>query len=150
MQEDIREELLEAWLQMSLIISNRRLTDGMPFNEAMVCHILEARKKKDPDVFLTATDLCQETRMQKSLMNSTLNSMEKKEWIERIRSERDKRQSYIRLREENLTLYRESHEKVLQLLDQILEEVGEQQIRQLIPGMKKITDVVKSITAAMD
>lgn len=87
------EQVLEAWLQMTTVINNERITPDLPYNESMICRYLY----QNQDINVTATDLCNYMRMQKSQMNRTLTSMEKKELITRIRSEQDTRKIYITL-----------------------------------------------------
>ena len=64
---------------------------------------------------ITATELCEKTNMQKSLMNRTLNSMEKKGLIFRRRSEKDKRQVYVSMNMENAEVYERQHKNVLKV-----------------------------------
>ena len=87
------EQVLEAWLQMTTVINNERITSDLPYNESMICRYLYQNQDKN----VTATDLCNWMRMQKSQMNRTLTSMEKKDLITRIRSEQDTRKIYITL-----------------------------------------------------
>ena len=73
------EQVLEAWLQMTTVINNERITPDLPYNESMICRYLY----QNQDINVTATDLCNYMRMQKSQMNRTLTSMEKKQLITR-------------------------------------------------------------------
>ncbi len=66
------------------------------FNEAFVCNLLSRQDAAQP---LTATDLCQRTKLLKSQMNKVLSEMERKGYIQRIRSEKDKRQVLLHLTE---------------------------------------------------
>ena len=36
----LNEELLSVWLQLTTVIDNHRLAEGMPFKEALVCGLL--------------------------------------------------------------------------------------------------------------
>ncbi|MDO4345492.1 MAG: MarR family transcriptional regulator [Eubacteriales bacterium] len=142
----ISEELLEAWLVMSSCVINRRLTSKLSYNEAMVCHLLYVQKMTEPETYLTATDLCRETRMLKSLMNSTLNSLEKRGVVERIRSTADRRQVYVRLCEEHMGVYREEHEHVMRIVDSVVRDIGEEECRRIIPTLHKIAQSVNEAT----
>ncbi len=99
--ESLSEQLLESWLDISAIIRNDRIVNGLTFNETFICNILLRQKKKDDKIYLTAMDLCASTGILKSQMNRCLTSLEEKGLIERIRSEEDKRKVYIKFREEN-------------------------------------------------
>lgn len=146
MEKELNEKLLEAWLETSKVISNRRLTDGLPYNESLVCHILYERAQSEPQKYLTATDLCSETKMLKSLMNATLNSLEKRGLTERIRSTTDRRQIYVRLRKDNLYIYLEEHRKILNIVDEVIYMVGEEKIAEFIPILRSINSSVEKLT----
>lgn len=143
--EDLNEELLDAWLKLSMVVSNRRLTESLPYNEALVCHILYMQEKEGKEL-LTATDLCNETRMLKSLMNATLNSLERKGMTQRIRSTSDRRQVFVKLKDERKDIYLKEHERILKLVDEIICSVGEEEIKKIIPVLYAIMSSVQEIT----
>ena len=91
MVDSKKEAILKAWLDMIIAIDSQRVTSMLPFNEAVVCNYL----KNHQDEEITATDLCKMMKMQKSLMNRTLNSLEEKEIIKRARSNNDKRKIIV-------------------------------------------------------
>ena len=62
--EALSEELLTAWLRLTGAINNQRLVDGLSFNEAVVCGLLEREGRRGG--FLTASELCAKTGILKS------------------------------------------------------------------------------------
>lgn len=56
--ENMSEDLLNIWLRLSTSVINSRLVSDLSYNESLVCNILYNTQKKDPNQFLTATDLC--------------------------------------------------------------------------------------------
>ena len=72
--EALSEELLTAWLRLTGAINNQRLVDGLSFNEAVVCGLLEREGRRGG--FLTASELCAKTKILKSQMNAILRSLE--------------------------------------------------------------------------
>ena len=64
----LNERLLEVWLELSMAINNERVVSDVPFNESLICNILYRAQMQDPDNRLTATDLCNATKMLKSQM----------------------------------------------------------------------------------
>ena len=101
-KNDAGEQLLSAWLTLSSTLWNERIVTGMTFNEAFVCNLLSRQDAAQP---LTATDLCQRTKLLKSQMNKVLSEMERKGYIQRIRSEKDKRQVLLHLTEAGQAAY---------------------------------------------
>lgn len=139
----LNEELLSVWLRMSNVINNQRLVTGLSFNEALVCNLLLRAKKQD--LPLTAKDLCAETRILKSQMNSILLSLEKKGAVCRLQSRQDRRQVEIRLTEEGVRQYQQAHLPILQLIDRLIAAQGEESVRQLIPMLHQVVDTFDQI-----
>ena len=122
--EATREEILRVWMQLSLAINNERVVSGLPYNEFLICSILYWNQKRETPRELTATDLCGETKILKSQMNRTLNSLEKKGLIARTRSDRDKRQVYVTFRMERADVYEQEHERLLNFVDELMDRIG--------------------------
>ena len=76
--DNLHEDLLSAWLQLSTSINNTRVVSELTYNESLICNILYNNSKHNSDRKLTATDLCSATKMLKSQMNRTLNQLEKR------------------------------------------------------------------------
>ncbi len=141
----INEQLLDVWLQLSTAINNERVVSDVPFNESLICNILYRTQMKDPDIRLTATDLCNATRMLKSQMNRTLNSMEAKGFITRERSVTDKRQVYVALNMERALPYKDQHTRILQLIDVIIDRMGEDKVLQTIDLLTRISNIAREV-----
>lgn len=138
--EQLNEELLSAWLRLSVTICNKRIVSGLSYNEAIVCNMLYHQRNNHPGEYLTATDLCNRTYMLKSLMNRTINNLEKQELVVRKRSEKDRRLVYVMLNEENIHKYEEEHEKIIQTVNQIAEKIGIEKIHDVIEMFNAISD----------
>ena len=89
---------------------------------------------------MTATDLCNKTKILKSLMNLTLNNLEKKEMIRRVRSKKDKRQYYLVLNEEHIDVYNREHKRIIGLIKEATKELNDTEIQTIIDVLGKITD----------
>lgn len=122
--ENRNEELLKAWLRLSIDVNNEKLASDMPYNESLICNILYWNMLEHPEEKITATDLCRRTRMLKSQMNRTLSCMEKKKIIIRERSEKDKRQIFIRLDMSQIEVYHAQHQKILDIIGSIVDKIG--------------------------
>lgn len=141
----LNEELLDAWLELSTTIINSRIVSEMPYKESLICNILYRNQLHNPDRKLTATDLCQETRMLKSQMNRTLNSMEKKKLILRERSMLDKREVFVALDMTNAAVYERQHEKILRIVDAVIEQTGAQKAEEIIRLFRMISNLAEGI-----
>ena len=139
--ENINEHLLTAWLRLSTSVVNSRVVSDLSYNESLVCNILYTAFKKEPKHLLTATDLCNATKMLKSQMNRTLNHLETKNIITRIRSSHDKRQVFVKFNLDAADLYLKQHQKILSLIDTIISHIGPQKTEETLQLFTSICDV---------
>ena len=143
--QNINEKVLSAWLKLSTAICNERIVSELPYNESLVCGILHENAVEHPEEKITATDLCEKTNMQKSLMNRTLNSLEEKGLIFRKRSEKDKRQVFVSMNMENAEVYERQHKNILRVVDEIVEKVGKEKAEEIIQLFTLITNKAKEV-----
>lgn len=136
-KNDLREELLDGWLNMSTSICNDRLVSAMTYNESMVCGALYKQMDKDAPL-LTATDLCTKLQILKPQMNVILNRLEKKGMIERIRSKKDRRQVNIRLTGKGIPVYERAHEEILKMPQWLIDRLGEEKMRVFAASMQEV------------
>ena len=141
----LNEVLLGAWLKISTAINNRRLVSEMSYNESLICNILYRNAMESPEQTLTATDLCNETRILKSQMNRILTQLENKNLITRERSTEDKRKVFVRLTSEQSNAYLKQHAQILSLLDTIIDKLGKEQTERIIHALNGISDVADEV-----
>ncbi len=129
----LSEELIIAWMQLSSMMEKRALVSGLSFNEAMICNLLDRGCN-------TASDLCAKTKILKSQMNAILCSLEKKGIITRTPSPTDRRKVEIRFQEDGYALYIRSHRHTLAVLDRLIDEIGEEDMRMVIPVLRRAAE----------
>ena len=127
---DRQEQLLQAWINMSLMIRGNRLVSGFSLNEMVICRILYARRLFGGEA-VTATELCQKMHLLKSQINKILTSMENAGIIERVRSDSDKRKIEIRMREEAVQTYEREHARILKIMEHVCTRLGEEHAQEL-------------------
>ena len=125
-----QEELLQAWIDMSLRIRGNRLVTGLSFNEIVICRILYMHQLEGGKP-VTAADLCRRMHLLKSQINKLLTSMEKRGLIERLRSENDRRKMELRLKPEAESVYLNAHEGIMQIMGHVCSTMGEERSQQL-------------------
>ena len=74
-EQQLQEELLYAWMKMSVFIRGNRILSDLSFNEVMICGMLS---RQPPDAPLTATELGEQTNLLKSQINHILTGMEQR------------------------------------------------------------------------
>ena len=140
--ENLSEKLLAAWLKMSSVVNNERIVSTIPYNEAHVCNLLYRRRMESPESYLTATELCAQTRILKSQMNKVLASLEKRGMIERFPAPDDRRKAYIRLKEENLGQFEAVHARSIHLVNRAIERLGAEEAAHAAALLNRIADYV--------
>lgn len=143
--QTIEEQLLDAWLRLSISIPKEKIATALPYNESLICNILYRNQMQNPGQPLTATDLCRETKMLKSQMNRTLNNMEAKHLIFRMRSPQDKRRVFIALNQEQIRPYQKQHLKILCFINEIIDKVGKEQAEDALRIFNLAADTVEEI-----
>ena len=141
MKFNCQEELLEAWMAMEVCIRGNRLLSEFSMNEMLVCNVLY-RQMQRGSAPVTATDLCNTTRLLKSQMNRLLSSMEFDGIIRRERNPADKREVYVYLQEAALPRYLEEHKHVLKIVGAVCSALGEEDTRSLTALMHKAAATV--------
>jgi len=137
-----QEELLQAWIDMSLHIRGNRLVSGLSFNEIVICRILYTRQLEGGDP-VTATELCTRMHLLKSQINKLLTSLEKQGMIERIRSENDRRKMELRLKPGAEQVYLNAHARILKIMEHVCSDMGEESANQL-------TELLRGAVRAID
>lgn len=140
-----REELLQAWMRMSVCIRGNRILKDMSLNEILVCNQLY--KNRDDPQALTATALGRQIRLLKSQVNKILSDLEAKGLIERDQSEQDRRKVYIRLREEAVPQYWQEHERVMALVGAVVQDMGEERAADLAQLVHEAIESVERYVA---
>lgn len=140
----VEEQLLNAWLSLSLAIGMEHHVNEMPFNESMICNILYMQELYRKPL-MTASELCEQMHMHKSQMNRTLNAMEEKGYINRKRDEKDKRKVYVSLIHDNLSLYKKQHKRLIGEIHKFIEKYGEEKTKNIIVLFNELNTICKEV-----
>ena len=140
------EELLQAWIDMSLTIRGNRLLSVFSLNEIVICRILYAQRLQGGEP-VTATDLCSRMQLLKSQVNKILTAMERAGTIERVRSQQDKRKIELRLSESAVHIYEQEHERILQLMAYVAGRLGEEQCATLAGLLNEAVAAIQALPA---
>ena len=137
------ELLLSTWLKLSTTIHNSRLVSELSYNESLICNLLYSKTKAG--IAITATELCEFTKMLKSQMNRTLNVLEAKNLIIRERCSQDKRRVLIRFNMLHAEKYEKQHKEVLQIVDHVISKLSPQETSQAIELFSKIAKIADEL-----
>lgn len=70
-------------------------------------------------------------------------NMEKKNWIQRQRSKKDRRQILIALNEEKMRAYQEQHEHVLNIVSKLVERIGRENAEKTVELFNLIEQIAR-------
>jgi len=143
----IQEQLLQSWINMSLVIRGNRLVSGLSFNEMIICRILYEKRNTGQQT-TTATELCQQMQLLKSQINKLLTTMERNGLIERKRSENDRRKIEIRLTDRAVALYTAEHARILQILRHVSDQLGAEQTETLAFLLKELVSAIREMPSS--
>ena len=136
---ELNEQLITAWVKLTGILKNTRITQGMIYNEAIVMMLCYNRYREDGEGLISFRELVAETRMLKSLVNRTIDSLVKKSLLERLDGT-DKRTSFVRPVKENLDVFLKVHGQSLVLADEILSVIGKEDAEAFVRLAGKIAE----------
>lgn len=137
-EEALDEALIRAWVRLTSTLKNTRMTQGMNYNEAIVMLLAYNRYRQDGEGLISFKEITRETKMLKSLVNRTIDSLAAKGFLERCGGA-DKRMTFVRVVKENLSEFLSVHEQSLQIARQIVGIIGEQDARTFVEIAEKIT-----------
>lgn len=133
-----KESLLYAWVKLSSILKNNRITKGLMYNEAIVMLFLYSRFLADGEGKTSFKEVLAETGMLKSLLNRTVNSLEKKGLLERWRDASDRRMLYLKCVKEKLDVFLAVHNSSLSIAQGIIDIVGKEDADAFIRIVNKL------------
>ncbi len=131
-----KEELLYSWVKLSTIIKNNRITKGLMYNEAIIMLFVYNKYQKDRNSAISIKEIINETKMLKSLVNRTVNSLEKKGLLVKCQVGNDKRLVYVKCVEKNLDIFLKVHNSSLNIASKIIEVIGEDNVNAFINIVK--------------
>ena len=132
-------QLLRAWVQLSGILKSSRFTKELPYNEAIVMLMLYEKYQYDGRGILSVKEITTSTKILKSQVNRTLNSLQQKGLLQRCDGEGDKRIAYVRCVEENLDVFLQVHASSMQIAAQIRDIIGPEDTQVFIRIVEKLS-----------
>ena len=136
----VREQMLHTWVQFDGIVRMMMSSNELTYQEICICNLIENAEKP-----MTATMLCEKLFMHKSQMNRTLNRLEDKGIIIRVRSETDKRMMYLKLNKEYPDEYSKLHRKALSVIDAIIKGVGLERVIETNRALQELVDAFEDV-----
>ncbi len=119
------ENLLKSWVFLNNLIKNTRMTRELSYNESVIMLLLY-NEYKDNEGSLSIKEIAKKTRMLKSLINRTVNSLEEKGMIRKFADKNDKRTVRIQCISDNMDLFLKVHSRSLSITQKVVDIIGEE------------------------
>ncbi len=132
------EDVIVSWVRLTGLLKNTRLTRGMIYNEAIIMLIVNRKYEMDGVGLVSFREIVNETGMLKSLVNRTIESLVRQNLLERSDGETDRRTTFVRPVPENLAAYLEVHKATIEMVNELVEIIGEEDARAFIRISEKI------------
>ena len=133
------EQIISAWIRLTGLLKNTRITQGMIYNEAIVMLLAYHRYLDDGEGLVSFKEIVQETHMLKSLVNRTIDSLVEKGLLVRCDG-KDKRTTFVRVVKENLGSYLEEHDRTLALVKHIIDVIGREDAEAFVRIAERICE----------
>lgn len=133
----LEEELLRAYINMSVNIKENRLLSDLSFNEIMVMNLIVEEER-------SFKELEERLNILKSQLNRIINDLKAKGLVETYIPLNDKRKLIIK-KGHNIELYNTEHERMLRLMSLVKNKLGEADFKKLIELLNETTNVIKGV-----
>ena len=136
--QQLQNELILAWVRLSGIIKNNRITTTLKYNEAIVMLTVYSRYLKDGVGLTSVQDIIKETGMLKSLVNRTLGELESQGLIVFEKGTVDRRTKFVKCVKEKLEVFLSVHNTSLGVSQKIIDIIGCEDAKAFINIVEKL------------
>jgi len=146
-----RSELFEVISKFKKLRSWIPPVPGLSHGEFMMMHMLDKcreLKVNQDNPGIKISTLSAHMHMSMPGASQMLNSLENKGMVERIMAKDDRRVIYVNFTEKGRTLLTESMQDFLGAMDQVLEEFGEKDSKELIVLLNRLSDIMERLKSA--
>lgn len=137
---DLRDALFGAFVNFRKIPLMLSAAFHMPPGEFMTLHRIGIH---GPPWECLVSDLSVKTHVSMSAMSQSLASLERKGYIQRSISERDRRRIIVTLTPAGQACARQLNEQLELLMTRTIERYGEEEMRALVGQTRRLIDVIK-------
>lgn len=137
--QKLEENVIDAWVQITGLFKNTRLTQGLIYNEAIIMLIAFRKYEEDGEGLVSFKEITTRTRMLKSLVNRTIDSLVAQNLLVRCDGKTDRRTTFVRPVKENLPQFLEVHRRSLEIVENIVKIIGEKDAEAFVRISEKLS-----------
>ena len=132
---ELEEIMLKAWINMSVNTRENRLLNELSFNEMLVLNMIQDKE-------CSFKELVNELNILKSQLNRVIQNLVQKKLIIAYTPENDKRSLMVK-KGDNTELYKQEHERMIEIMRKIRKQIGEEDTLKLIYLLNQVASLVK-------
>lgn len=132
--EELKEELIRTWIELTGIIKNNRIMKSISYNEGIILNYTYKAYQNRQGIYVQ--EILKRTRMLKSLCNRTINQLAAKGFIYRKQEKNQLRIFFCPEKEEE---YMKIHRETMEYIQPILDIWGVEETQNFINSIRKLT-----------
>lgn len=136
--EELQERMLSAWIGLNGMLKDSRMTQNLTYNEAIVMKLVYDQYKADGVGQTTMRHIVKETRMVKSLVNRTVDSLCAQGYLYKERDETDARNLFVLPQVERLEDFLAVHRHSLQMVQSVIDVIGQEYAQTFVHIYEKL------------
>ena len=137
-EDDLREQLLTAWIGINSMFKDSRMTRELTYNEAVIMKLAYDQYRLDGVGRVSVQAVRKKTNMLKSLVNRTVNSLCEQGYLTKERGSEDARALFVRLTPDRLPDFLSVHRGSLKLAETVIGVIGQEDAAQFVRICEKI------------
>lgn len=142
MDKTLIHEFITTMERLKKIMLDVKLPTSIPRSEHTLLDVIKSLS--DDGIKVTTSAMSDILMISKPAISQTINALEKKGWVIRNIDSADKRVYFLTLTEEGINVTNEVRTQYLDFAEKFLEELGEEDSKQLINITKKIYTMVQN------
>lgn len=145
--KNLDERVLTAWIGLNGLLKDSQMTQGLTYNEAITMKLVYDRYRADGEGRTPIQYIIKQTRMLKSQVNRTLNTLCAQGYLVRERDAEDARNLFVRPIPDRLEDFLAVHRRSLSIVQAVIHIIGENDAAEFVRICGKLSDAAPKLSS---
>lgn len=145
--KNLDERVLTAWIGLNGLLKDSQMTQGLTYNEAITMKLVYDRYRADGEGRTPIQYIIKQTRMLKSQVNRTLNTLCAQGYLVRERDAEDARNLFVRPIPDRLEDFLAVHRRSLSIVQAVIHIIGENDAAEFVRICGKLSDAAPELSS---
>ncbi|MBB6622469.1 MarR family winged helix-turn-helix transcriptional regulator [Clostridium gasigenes] len=127
----------EVYSSTMNIVSKNLKDSGLTHQQIMVIKLVAHKKE------ITISQLCEEMSLAKGTVSGIVQRLEDADYVKKVKSENDKRNTYVVFSEKGLEFAKEFRYKINESFDEVFKNFTKEEMDEAKQGLRKLRDKIK-------